>query len=208
MTAHTYRLQPCVCKARHQKCAILRGRPSYVKVASFSGTFSFGSFPPNDASKAKGLFRRWECVTRLENIKKGQSRRKGMIVVVGGKHRLFERRCRGAASFFPFFFLLFPLVCVTDNSRSSSNLVEAREGESAGQPLDSGAVSHCTWNAITAGFTGCYTRLCAAWLEISTSRVQRAQCRGQRAVRSDWDTTTALLCRSPGPKSHWHWTSE
>lgn len=123
-------------------------------------------FSPNDASKAKGLFRWWECVPRLENIKKGQSRRKGMIVVVGGKHRLLEKRCRGKGSFFRFFFL-FPLVCVTDNSRAALTLWKQGRVSLQGR-WDSATGSHCTWNAITAGFTA----LCAACLEIQ--QVSRA----------------------------------
>jgi hypothetical protein len=73
----------------------------------------------------------------IRKHQKGRESKDGeRAVVAGGKNLLFERRCRGKGSFCPFFlfFFLFPLVCVTDNS-SSSNLVEAREGECAGRPL-------------------------------------------------------------------------
>lgn len=54
MTAHTY-IQHTAVYARQgtRMWDIERGRPGYVKVASFSGTFFFWSFFPNDASKAK-----------------------------------------------------------------------------------------------------------------------------------------------------------
>lgn len=130
-----------------------------------------------------------------DEIRKHQKGRefKDGETIVGGKLVCFRgRRCREKGFCFPFFFFsLFPLVCVTDTSRAALTLWKQGRASLQGSFLD------------FCGRFALYVERDHRRLHGILPRVpmQRAQCLWQQGIRSDWDTTTGLLCRSPGPKT-------
>lgn len=104
--------------------------------------------------------------------------------------------------FFPIFFFLFPLVCVT--SRAALTLWKQGRVSLQGSLWTPSPLRTVRGTRSPQASRDATRDSARPASRCGKSRVQRAQCRGRSAVRSDWDTTTALLCRSPGSKSHWH----